>query len=96
MYHCSLRNPPRQPPKFIPNSNRYCTLQFLMSTTKKEAEHSYYPGSKIVYDEPNKAQATGKTAVNKSTVDVSDSTVVAAREGPFHYHDIDICAFYYY
>jgi len=54
-----------------------------MSTTKKESEHSYYPGSKIVYDDPNKAQATGKSTFNKSTVDVSDSAVLAAREGTF-------------
>lgn len=53
-----------------------------MSTTKKEAEHSYYPGSKIVYDEPNKAQATGKAAVQKGKVDVSDPAVTAARDGP--------------
>lgn len=52
-----------------------------MSTTKKEAEQSYYPGSKIVYDEPNKATATGKAQVNQSKVDVSDPAVTEAREG---------------
>lgn len=52
-----------------------------MSTTKKEAEHSYYPGSKIVYDEPNKAQAAGKAQVQKGKVDISDPAVTAARDG---------------
>jgi hypothetical protein len=52
-----------------------------MSTTKKETVESFYPGSKIVYDEPNKAQATGKAKVDNSKVDVSDPAVVAAREG---------------
>jgi len=59
------------------------TLPTIMSTTKKESEHSYYPGSKSVYDEPNKAQATGKASFNKSSVDVSDSAVVTARDGSY-------------
>lgn len=52
-----------------------------MSTVKKEAEHSFYPGSKIVYDEPNKAQATGKVTVQKGKVDTSDPSVPEARDG---------------
>lgn len=53
----------------------------IMSTVKKEAEHSFYPGSKIVYDEPNKAQATGKAQVQKGKVDISDPSVPEARDG---------------
>ena len=52
-----------------------------MSTTKREAEHSYYPGSKIVYDEQGKAQATGKAKIDTSKVDISDPAVVEARDG---------------
>ena len=55
-----------------------------MSTVKKESEHSFYPGSKIVYDEPNKAQATGKAQVQKGKVDVSDPAVPEARDGTIY------------
>ena len=57
-----------------------------MSTVKKAQEESYYPGSKIVYDEQNKSQASGKVATSKAKVDVSDPAVVAANEGKFDKH----------
>lgn len=57
-----------------------------MSTTKQEAEFTYYGVTKMSYDEQDKAQAAGKVAVSKSPVDISDSAVVAAREGMTFLH----------